>query len=63
MTTIALFFFGFMEGILGILKGNWPTANTVWDFPQFQDIITCFLFGYAFGYAFVEGHLLHYRGA
>jgi hypothetical protein len=45
-----------MEGILGILKGNWPTA---WDFPQFQDIITFFLFSYAF----VEGHLLHYSGA
>jgi hypothetical protein len=48
-----------MEGILRILKGNWPTANTVWDFPQFHDIITCLLFGYAF----VEGHLLPYRGA
>lgn len=50
------FFLKIMEGILGILKGNWPTA---WDFPQFQDIITFFLFSYAF----VEGHLLHYSGA
>jgi hypothetical protein len=48
-----------MEKILRILKGNWPTVNTVWDFPQFQDIITCFLFDYGF----VESHLLHYGGA
>jgi hypothetical protein len=36
---------------------NWQLTG--WDFPQFQDIITCFLFGYAF----VEGDLLHYGGA
>jgi hypothetical protein len=44
------------RGFSEFSRANWPTA---WDFPQFQDIITFFLFSYAF----VEGHLLHYSGA